>query len=98
MRLRKSNDTYTMVWKTATRTGRDCYLCEDGEFLQVKQELVCDNCYHSPDGKQSLKKENPWEDFWAERKNYSGFTGRDRIKMVGGFVQGYVDEDGTLRV
>lgn len=97
----KTNHVYKMAQETfkgAKRTDRECYECEDGKFLDLGTELVCDNCHYSPDGKPTVERKNPWEDFWKEREDYTGFTGRDRVRMVGGFIGGYIDHDGRLRI
>lgn len=98
---RKTENVYKMAkgtLKGAMRTQRECYNCDDGTFLDLGTELVCDTCSHSPSHRPRIKRVNPWEKFWEERQHYSGFTGPDRVRMVGGFVGGYIDSDGRLRI
>lgn len=93
MKLRAIEHAYRMeapgTFKGATRTDRKCYNCDEGTFLDLGTELVCDTCSYAPDGRPSIEMPDPWERFWEERKNYSGFTGPGRVRMVGGFIGAY---------
>lgn len=105
--LRASEHDYRMAGpgklRGATRTERECFNCDDGTFIRVETELVCDTCSYSPD--RSPRMENrphnlidQWPVFWKARENYSGFIGPNRVKMVGGFTTAYLDEEGRLSI
>jgi uncharacterized Zn finger protein (UPF0148 family) len=73
----------------ARRTDRECHLCGEGTFLKRGHELVCDTCGHAPDPDSTVQRTDSWELFWSSREQYSGFTGPDRIRMIGGFAGAY---------
>lgn len=72
-------------------TERECHMCEDGKYVRDGSEIICSTCYHVPQhadrGRRTV--EGTWESFWAARDEYSGFSGPERVKMVGGFAGAY---------
>ncbi len=61
----------------------------DGTYRQYDYEHICDECGHVRNSDFHTDTSDPWERFDNKRDEYSGFTGEDRVKMVGGFVGAY---------
>lgn len=70
-------------------TDRECSNCEDGEYISLEHELVCDTCYYVPAKSTPVSQPDAWEQFWQARDEYDGFYGPDRVKHVGGFMEPY---------
>lgn len=74
-----------------TRVACDTEWCE-GTFVRYEGEHICRDCGHvrfsdHDDTPRSMR--DPWEWFEEQRNEYSGFYGRDRVRMVGGFLRAY---------
>lgn len=72
-----------------------------GEFVMHDGDKLCADCgLVSGSESVDVEVEGPWGNWWEERRSsdYSGWTGKDRIKFVGGFVSAYVAEEGGLSV
>lgn len=81
----------------AQHTDQECHLCEDGHYIRLEHEKVCDECHHSPARTRDSGHVTEWEYFWQHRRDtdeYEGFTGPSRVKMVGGFAGPYVYSEG----
>lgn len=75
------------------RTDADCYLCEDGTYIQLDHERFCDTCFHSPSKQTRMTTTDVWGDFWAYRADYVA-TNDERPKAPGGFAAVYLHSDG----
>ena len=81
-----------MNLETAPRADEEedseCAVCgAQNSFVLYDNDKVCRECQHvRGEARDTSKSLNEWERWWQHRDaNYSGFTGPDRIKMVGGF-------------
>lgn len=81
---------------TYQRTDRECPECE-GAMYRNEDELFCGDCYLSP-AKHSSRNDHvgEWERFWKRREEYSGFTGPERVKMVGGFLGPWIYSEDSI--
>lgn len=72
-------------------TGRECTVCDEGEYMRDGYELICSQCQHTPAHDDLRPTEGPgtWDLFNQSRADYSGFYGDERVKMVGGFARVY---------
>lgn len=90
-----------MRLEDAPRVGEDnqheCPICtSEGTYVLYEGDKMCAACGHVPGVSNTLTSASE-DDEWAEwrehrHEEYSGWYGRDRIKMVGGFVRPYVDD------
>lgn len=74
---------------------RECPLCgSEGTFVRFDFDTMCTSCSYSPaDSGESVPQKSvqtQWSD-WHEHRDeeYDGFSGDERIKMVGGFAHAY---------
>lgn len=69
------------------RTEEECPICEEGILLQGHYEKFCSSCWTVIDSNAFPDSdESEWEQWQKHRhEEYSGLTGQDRVKMVGGF-------------
>jgi hypothetical protein len=77
-------------------TEQECTVCEDGTYIRLENEKVCDTCQHSPAKNLTITTEKDvWTAFQTyrrENEDYNGWYGPDRIKFVGGFAGPYFEE------
>jgi hypothetical protein len=72
----------------------ECPLCgEEEAYVEHGGDKMCKNCQYAPRASAEQRDEKDEWAQWQEHRGeeYSGFTGPDRIKMVGGFVAPYVE-------
>lgn len=73
----------------------ECPICAAEDYVLYDGDKMCANCAHTPGVEPSRglpRRKQSWEDWQAHRRqndDYEGWTGSDRIKMVGGFVGAY---------
>lgn len=72
----------------------ECPLCgEEEAYVEHDNDKMCENCQYAPlasaDHREDTDKWTEWRSHRSEE--YSGWHGRDRIKMVGGFTRPYFD-------
>lgn len=92
-----------MVSQKYRRTGEECPFCEEDAIVKDEQkvEKFCSNCYvvlSKETFEDATDESDPWADFDAYRREsdeYGGWTGPDRIKFVGSFLQPWI-EDGDI--
>lgn len=60
-------------------------------YVLYDHDKVCRECGHiAGSGERADDTRSEWQQWWDHRDDmYSGFTGKDRIKMVGGFGSAY---------
>jgi len=78
--------------------GRDteCNVCgAENSYVMYDGDKVCTECQHVPDSRNRHSGSGDVWQQWFEhrRENYSGFTGPERVKMVGGFIKNYPKYD-----
>lgn len=75
----------------------DCPLCgKENAYVLRDNDKVCEECNYMPRAETTVESADPWDEWHEHRRDnddYSGFTGENRIKFVGGFTSAYVFED-----
>jgi len=71
----------------------ECPICEaEAPYVLYDDDKMCKHCGHVPGAPndRAADEETEWEQ-WVEHRAemYAGFTGPDRVKMVGGFASAY---------
>lgn len=75
------------------RTGRECHLCEEGNFLKDDSELICENCQYTPTTDEpSPSSTSPWSRFREARERAA--ENDNRRYCVGGVPDAYWTEPG----
>jgi len=77
---------------------RECPICDaEGKYVLYEGDKMCRTCGHVPSPSSiGGDEKGPWKQWHEHRKEneeYSGFTGENRIKFVGGFAAAYVFDD-----
>jgi len=64
----------------------ECSVCGgENTFVRLDGTKTCSECFYAPEPPHE-REPDEWEQWWDRRsKQYSGFYGHKRIKMVGGF-------------
>jgi len=78
------------------RTGNECPVDEcEGELLQADHERFCSECHTVMDEATFPNNNRSLYERWHEHRNkeYSGFYGEDRVKMIGGFEAPWIYND-----
>lgn len=88
MKIRNSTTTVTDL-STQPSTGRECYVCEDGNFVRDEHELICDSCQYTPSFETRATTRDVWERYRrdVQQRAYGETDGRPRL--VGGFHDAY---------
>lgn len=87
-----------MSVETAPRPEHEPFECDScgADLVMIDGDKRCSSCGLCA-GAEAVSTEedpDPWEKWWSHRAaNYSGFTGPQRIKCVGGFPQPYFEEN-----
>jgi hypothetical protein len=77
------------------RTGDECLLCEDGEYIELQYDRMCDTCWYAPgDDRHVVYGTDVWQSFWSHRDEYDAMIGDERKKAVGGFEGAYIRSEG----
>ena len=75
------------------RPMNEPYACDecDGPYIMHEGDKMCARC-GLLSGSADTEEVDPWEE-WREHRDehYEGWTGEERIKMVGGFASPYFE-------
>ncbi len=80
----------------------ECSECE-GELILDGDDKRCSDCglINGYTTVSRTESQNPWEEWWDYRRNdddISGWFGKDRITMVGGFLSPWFSDEGELAI
>jgi hypothetical protein len=89
-------DAPSMSFTAEDEEPEKCEICGTEEpYVKYDNNKTCKCCGHLPNHSTSDDdNSNPWQSWWEHRADmYSGFYGKDRVKMVGGFSSAWNEFD-----
>lgn len=88
MQLRKNSTTVTEL-SALPRTDRECYSCEDGNFLKDGHEMVCESCGFVPSHSDTIETRGAWESHRHDVMLRAVGERDGRPRLVGGYTDAY---------